>query len=212
MNFSTDRDLLALEPEAFTDAPLLGQTRIDVTDGQLDGTTLTSAAADFQTAGVEPGHVVLLGRTPCEVIERVDANTLTVSLPRVRPDDPPWPVSSLEAEAPLRVRLRSFAPQAALVRDALLRMLGLTPDDEDAVVSLGAMARLEALGTLDLIYQLAATLTDDDAHSAILHRKAAHHRANFLAARRAARIAIDTDADGHPNEHRRPGLLTLHRV
>jgi len=212
MNFSTDRDLLPLEPEAFTDAPLLGQTRVDVHDGQLEGTTLTSAAADFAAAGVEPGHVVLLGRTPFEVIDRPDAGTLTVSLPRTRTDSPPLPAPHLEADAPLRVRMRTFAPQAALVRDALMRMLGLSPDDEDAVLSLGAMARLEALGTLDLIYQLAATLTDDDQHSAILRRKAAHHRAAFLHARRAARIAIDTDADGHPNEHRRPGLLKLQRI
>ncbi len=216
MNFSTDRDLLALAPEVFTDAPLVGQTRIDVADGILAGTALTSAAADFAAAGVEAGGVVLIAQTPFEVVERVDANTLTVSLPRARTTDAALTAPHLDGSA-LAVRVRTFAPQAALIHDALLRMLGLSPDPdaelgEDAVVSLSAMARLEALGTLDLVYAGAAALTGDATHDANLARKAAHHRARFVAARRAARITIDTNADGLGDEVRRPGLLCLHRV
>ena len=73
MNFSTDRDLLALEPNVFNDVPLTSQRRLSVTDAAITGTTLASASADFVAAQVETGSVVLVNNNPLEVLARVDA-------------------------------------------------------------------------------------------------------------------------------------------
>lgn len=126
MNFSTDRDLLLYEPTLFNDLPWVSQQRLRVTDGDVTGTTLTSAQADFEAAQVDAGSVLLVGKLPVEVIARIDSMTLTVSLPRTRTTDaaiPPGDVSSATVIA------RTFAPQAELVCGSLLRMLGLDSDD-----------------------------------------------------------------------------------
>ena len=84
MNFSTDRDLLALEPTLFHDVPWVGQQRIVADDATVLGTTLSSAGADFAAAQVEAGGVVLIDRVAHEVLARVDDHTLHVSLLRAR--------------------------------------------------------------------------------------------------------------------------------
>lgn len=211
MNFSTDRDLLALEPNVFRDVPFVAQQRVAVNDGVLTGTTLSSAEADFAAAQVGAGNVVLIDRVAYEVIERVDEGTLTVSLLRARLSDAAIP--GPEA-IDLEVRVRTFAPQAALVHDSLLRLLGIDPDDadgltEDAVVSLSVMARLEAVGTLERIYSGAAALGGDNE---MLPIKAREYGRRFHLAASQATVLIDVDGDGHADERRHLGLIRLARV
>lgn len=212
MNFSTDRDLLAYEPTLFTDVPWVCQQRLSVTDGEVSGTTLSSAEADFESAGVDSGSVVLINKVPAEVIARVDAMTLTVSQLRARTADvliPPGDGSSLNVVA------RTFAPQGALVSDALLRMLGIDSDDPDqpldadAVVSLSLMARLESLGTLERVFSSAAALTGNN--DGLLF-KAAEYRRRLLEAGTRSPVQIDTNGDGLPDEKRYLGLSRLTRV
>ncbi len=210
MNFSTDRDLLVDEPALFNDVAYVGQQRLRVTDGAFDGTTLTSAAADFVASGVEPGGVVLIAGVPHEVIVRTDANTLGVSLLRLRLSDAPLPGV---AGSNLEVIARTFAPQAGLVHDHLLRLLGLTGEDggpdEDALVSLSVMARLEALGTLERVYSGAAALVGDN-DGVLL--KAGDYRERFRWALRGAVVLLDLDGDGRADTRRRPGVLQLQRA
>ena len=212
MNFSTDRDLLVYEPTLFTDAPFVAQQRLTVTDAALSGTQLTSVDADFAAAQIEAGHVVLVGKTPHEVIERVDAQTLTVSLLRTRLSDDPIP--GVDGTG-LSVKVRTFAPQAAILHDTLLRLLGIEPDDphatltEDAVVSLSVMARLEALGTLERIYSGAAAITGDNQQ---LNEKAKAYGRRFHLAAAQSTVLIDVDDDGHADERRHLGLVRLARV
>lgn len=215
MNFATDRDLLSLEPDVFTEVPLVGQQRIHVTDAQLDGTTLTSLEADFAAADIETGAVALLGRTPLEVVQRIDANTLTVSLLRSHTTDPPVPPTGFDDPA-LTLSVRTFAPQATLVHDALLRLLGIDPDGiapdaltEDAVVLLGVMSRLEALGTLERVYASAAVIEND---APLLARKAAHYRRRFDQARQTAVVMLDVNGDGLPEERRSLGVIRMTRA
>ncbi len=212
MNFSTDRDLLLYEPTVFTDAPFVAQQRLHVTDAALSGTQLTSVDADFEAAQVEAGSVVLVGRTPYEVIQRDNAQTLTISLLRTRLNDDPIPG---EDGTSLDVKARTFAPQAALIRDALLRLLGIDssdPDDpltEDAVVSLSVMARLEALGTLERIYSGAAALTGNNEQ---LRIKAHEYGRRFHLAACQSTVLVDVDGDGHADERRHLGLVRMSRV
>jgi len=212
MNFSTDRDLLRYEPTLFNDLPWVSQQRLSTTDGEVTGTTLASASADFEAAQVDAGSVLLVNHTPIEVVQRVDAMTLTVSLARTRTTDdaiPPGDVSSATVVA------RTFAPQAELVAAALLRMLGLDandpdmPLDADAVVSLSRMARLETLGTLERVFSSAAALTGDN--DTLLFKAAAYRRQLRDAAARGP-VRIDTTGDGLPDEKRYLGVGLLTRA
>ncbi|MEX1017516.1 MAG: hypothetical protein WDZ31_12305 [Phycisphaeraceae bacterium] len=213
MNFSTDRDLLVLEPSVFVDVPFAAQQRVRVNDGELEGTTLSSVDADFEVVGVEAGQVVLVDRVAYEVIDRLDATTLTISRPRARLSDPLVPG---DTGSEREVLVRTFAPQAALVHDALLRLLGIDPDDdsaggltEDAVVSLSVVARLEALGTLERIYSGAAAIGGDN--EALLV-KAQHYHRRFRESVAQASVLIDIDGDGRADERRHLGLIRLSRV
>ncbi|XAL97944.1 hypothetical protein OT109_10065 [Phycisphaeraceae bacterium D3-23] len=211
MNFSTDRDLLAYEPTLFNDVPFVAQQRVSVADADVTGTTVFSITADFVAAQIGPGSVVLIDRRPFEVVTRIDEATLTVSLPRTVTSDPPIPGGDGTA---LSLIARTFAPQAALVREALLRMLGIDasdPDstlDEESVVSLGAMARLEAQGTLERVYSSAAALTGNNEHHLL---KAGEYRKRFLRSAAQSAIQIDTNADGLPDEKRYLGLMRMTR-
>jgi len=212
MNFSTDRDLLLYEPTLFNDVPWISQQRLSVTDGDITGTTLSSAQADFELAQVDAGSVVLVNKVPIEVIERLDAMTLTVSLPRTRTSDAALPPGDTTNAALI---VRSFMPQAQLVCAALLRMLGLDSDDpdqpldSDAVVSLSLMARLESLGTLERIFSSAAALTGDN--DGLLF-KAAEYRRRLSEAATRSPVQIDTNGDGLPDEKRYIGLSRMIRV
>lgn len=211
MNFSTDRDLLTLEPHVFRDVPFLSQQRVSVTDGVIAGTTLTSASADFVASQVEAGSVVLVNDVAHEVISRTDANTLSISLPRASLTDAAIPSGDGSA---LTVMARTFDLQASLVHDSLLRLIGIEPDDpdneltEDSVVSLGLMHRLEALGTLERIYSSAFALVGDNA---ALREKAREYRRRFQAACATATILIDIDGDGFADSRRTLGVIRLHR-
>ncbi|MEQ9454377.1 MAG: hypothetical protein RLN76_07275 [Phycisphaeraceae bacterium] len=208
MNFSQDRDLLAYEPNVFVEVPFTAQERVSVADGLVSGNTLTSVEADFVTAGVEVGGVVLIERVAHEVLAVIDAGTLSMSAVRGREADA---AIAAKAGEQLSVRVRTFAPQATLVHDLLLRLLGLSEEDslgEEAVVSLGAMMRLECLGTLEMVYSAAASISGH--HEAVL-AKAALYRERFRRACREAVIGVDLDGDGRANERRRLGLVSLVR-
>lgn len=212
MNFSTDRDLLTIEPSLFTDIPLMGQQRLSVADGVLTGTTLTSATADFVAAQVESGSVLLLNGLAVEIVHRSDAHTLTVSLLRSSLSDAPIPPVAASA---LTLVARTFAPQAAVVHDMLLRLTGIEPDDsgsalsEESIVSLSVMARLESLGVLEMVYSAAASIVGDNRN---LLQKAEHYRQAFAQAIRRATVMIDADGDGFADVRRSLGNVALHRV
>lgn len=204
MNFSTDRDLLALEPSLFYDVPIASQLRLQVSDAAVAGTVLTSATADFVAAQVESGSVVLLDNTALEVLTRASATTLTVSRLRNRLGD------AAIAPAPgtgLTLVVRTFAPQATLVHDLLLGALQLT--DDEPVVSLSAMAHLEALGTLERVYAAAVTFAGDQPG---LERKADHYRVRFAQALRRCPVLLDLDGDGVADTRRCLASAELVRV
>lgn len=215
MLFATDRDLLALEPALFNDVPFVSQQRLKHVDGALEGTTLTSDAADFEIAAIDIGAVLLLDATPVEVLARIDAHTLTVSgLRDDRDGDAVVPRIDSEAVSGIEIVHRTYAPQMALVHSTLLRMIGINPDDptpsvtQDMIVSVSVMRQLEVLGSLELIYSSAFAAVGDYSN---LKVKARAYRDRFNVACRGARIEIDVDGDGRGDLTQRPGLMRLVR-
>ena len=218
MNFSTDRDLLALEPNLFVDVPLVSQQRIQLTDGQLVGTMLSSETADFETLQVSTGAIVLIEGIPCEVVGRTDAQTLEVSAMRTSLADPAIP-PAIESSDDLRVTVRTFAMQARATHDHLLALLGIDSDldagkpdaavTEDAIISLGTMAQLEALGTLQRIYSGAVALLGENQ---TIWDKAAHYHQQYRGELANARVLLDLDGDGFADAERHLGMIQMKRI
>ncbi len=211
MNFSSDRDLLALEPGVFSDVPFLAQQRCAGNDGVVVGVTLHSTACDFEAAQVETGMVVLVAGVAHEVMSRTDAHTLSIS--QLRPNLS-GPAIAGTVGSGLAVTVRTFAPQAALVHDVLLRLVGIEPDDpmckpnEDSLVSMSVMARLEALGTLERVFSAAAAIEGDQQ---ALWRKARQYQQEFQRALQRATILMDVNGDGLVDVRRQPGVVHLLR-
>ncbi len=210
MSFSTDRDLLAFEPEVFNDIPFTAQQRVHLVDGVMTSGLLSSPSADFANAQVDAGCVVLIDNVAHEVLSRFDAQTLQVSRLRNKPGDP--------AIVPpdgtgLSVTVRTFAPQAELVGAMLLRLLGIDDNEvetsETRIVSLSIMNRLEVYGVLDHIYYAAVNIAGDDES---LIKKATWARDRFHNALNSASVVVDHDGDGRGDVTRRFGIGHLRRV
>jgi hypothetical protein len=212
MPLTNDRDLLLIEPALFISAMDLATLLIDVTDGSVSGTSLTSTGADFDSMGIDAGHAVVIDDQPAEVIERISATELIVSLPRVTADDP------LIAPAPgsdLPVRVPTFGRQLNFSQAWVLGSLGVDVDDEgvplDESILLNAaeIGRLIALETIARLLRLAAAHDPEDQSTADL---AAQYTAEVSAARTRTRAVLDLDGDGVADATRRVSVITLTRT
>lgn len=214
--FTTDRDLLALEPAVFRDISFLAQQPVSTT-GSIASGLLTLAAPILAGSGVAPGQVVLINRTPMEIVNVPAADQLVVSLTRADPADPII-VPADRTDVPVLVT--SFAPQRALIHSQLLRMLGVqpgiapgTPDPErvyeSQIINPRDLTLVECLGTLHLIYTAAgAALPDTSPHA----QRAAMYKQRFNSERWRARAMIDLNNDGHPDTERSLNISHLIRA
>ncbi|MFI4915438.1 MAG: hypothetical protein ACIAS6_02885 [Phycisphaerales bacterium JB060] len=207
--FGHDREMLAIEPHAFTDALWAGR-RLASGTASVSGTTLTAstATATFTDAQAQAGQVVVLSGVSLEVISVTSGTVLEVS--RLR--------ASLEADALPPVAssgapftLVTFAPQRAIVHRQLLGMLGLDRPDGvgvEAIVDPTAIVHAEALGTLHLVYAAASALSGP---SSALGARAAMYADMFSRARQTLAVGLDLDGDGVVDATRRPALMHLVR-
>ncbi len=208
MAFSTDRDLLALEPNVFVDVPLVSQQLLRAEDAVVDGTTLSSATSNFAAVDIGAGGVLVASGLTLEVVQRVDAQTLTVSLPRGGVDDPPLapPLS-----ATVEIAARTFAPQAAAAHARLRQALALAEDASDGPILIASeQARyIEVLGTLAEIYRIAqGPLGDNSMFAARQH----HYERAFTAAVYGLGVPVDVLGDGTAHQLRHAGTRTFKRV
>lgn len=211
--FAQDRDLLVLEPALLRDAGWAGQRTLSV-NATLAGTTLTLASGSFADAGVEAGSIALFDGLAVEFTAVAGPTTATVSLLRARRESNPVPPPAA-SNRPLRVY--SFAPQRELVHRAVLTMIGVDPDGvggqgsltEAAVTNPGDLVRLEALGTLEVIYAGA----DPAAGAPVAHQhRATMYRQRFHEERARVCAFIDLDADGIPDCRRSLSVFSLTRA
>jgi hypothetical protein len=212
--FTTDRDLLVLEPGLFRDVGWVAQ-RLTKGTGSISGNTLTITGADvpLDAANITTGHVVTVGGTSYEVIARQSPTALTISRPRASTTDaiqPPSPATGVET------LVTTFAPQIAMVERQVLRMAGIEPEDTtpgvvttSAIVNPTALTMLIALGTLHVLYAAAGASSSANGW---LADRAAMYRERFAAARQNARVLIDLDGDGTPDATRKLNVVQFIRA
>lgn len=215
--FAQDRDLLVLEPNLFRDVGWLAQRLVKGT-GDIAGGTLALVAQDvtFEAAGVEGGHVVLVGpageATAYEILERLSATEIAISRPRenlAAPAIAPAPTSNAAVE------IWTLRPQIALAHDQAMRMIGIEPGDLDAapseadITNISAVRMVEALGALHLIY--AAAAGPDGSSASRTFAKAEWYRQRYAAARQHTPVHLDLNGDGQPDATRRFNILQFIR-
>ena len=207
--FAQERDMLAVEPHAFTDALWAGR-RLASGTASISGTTLTSSSssASFTDAQAAPGQVIVFNGVPLEVVSVTSGTVLEVSRLRASVLDaalPPAPATGLA------FTLVSFAPQIAIVHRQLMGMLGLDGPEspgEEAIVDTAPLAHAEALGALHLVYAAASALSGP---SSALGARAVMYAEMFSRARRTLAVGLDLDGDGEIDATRRATLMHLVR-
>ncbi len=211
MVLTTDRDLLIHEPSVFVDASSIATSLLSAADGLVSGTRLTSASSDFQAAGIDAGHVIVIGSQATEVVARVDPTNLDVSLPRA---------SLAEAKIPpgdgstLAIDVRTFGRMIAEVEAWMLGALGIDPADpllpldETAILNPQDIREAVALRTIAQAFAAASALAPTDAS---LADRASLYSQRAADVRRQTRAVLDLDADGIADAIRHIDVVSLQR-
>lgn len=195
MTFSKDQHLLRLEPLLLSEIDWPEVTIIDLTDTVTNGTTLTSAAADFVSSGVQSGMIGILGVANVIEVISVDAvGQLTVSKPRATDEAEVLPPGDGTSQA---LTIRSFEAIRTVVSQHIQdRLLGTR--DALAVEQIMASDHLkavESLGMLSTIYRIAA----EDASSSNPENqrlKATYYSQQFKYKLNLLRVEFDLNGDG----------------
>jgi hypothetical protein len=210
--FAQDRDLLVLEPALLRDIAWASQRTIDTT-ATLAANTLTITSGSLEAAGVDAGSIILFDSLPIEVIARLSPTQATVSLLRATRQSTPIPPPP-GTNRPCRVY--TFAPQIALAHRQVLAMIAIDPDAPEGspaaptaanITNPHALARLETLAVLHLIYAAAATSPADP-----LAARAALYRQRLSEERQRTVALLDLDNDGIAETTRRPNTTPMHRA
>lgn len=214
--FSLDRDLIIHEPNLFTDVHWAGQQTIVNDAGVMTsaGTTLNlPSGQNFDAAGVRQGDVLTLNGITVEVVSLTSSAIAVIS--KLRDSTADDPIGVLDGATGVKVRGWTFRPQAVAIHEQLLTALGLVAGQGDAdapgegmVLNPRDLARVEALGTLHLIYTSAAALVGD---ASPLWVKAQMYRDRFAAERRRVAAALDLDGDGIADAVRRLSVFRFVR-
>ncbi len=195
--FASDMDLLRLEPNLFRDYVWLGQRLSagngDIVESHLVGGTITPA---FDAAGVATGHVVTVNGVGYEVLSREGFKDLVIS--RARGSSLEAGIAPEDAES-VEFHISTFRPQIGIVHGQVMRMAGIEPGSEglgateDSVLNRAALARVESLGALHLIFAAAGAPGGKESAAA---QHAERYRRLFEEERRRARMELDLDGDG----------------
>ncbi len=206
--FAQDRDILAIEPSVFRDVAWVGQ-RLSRGTGTVSspasGGVLTIAApdVDLALAGVGAGHVAVVDGAAYEIMERLSGTQVRLSRARALATDPQIPPSPVASG--VECWIVTFAPQLALAHRQVLAMAGIDPDSpepapgrvgEGHVTNARALARVEALLALHLVYAAAGSAAPEGAP---VVRRARELLAMYREERSRARVEVDLNGDGMPD-------------
>ena len=206
-----DRDLLIREPSLFLDASSVATSVLSATDGIVSSGTLFSSSSDFETPGIEFGHVVVVNGEALEVISRTDQNRIVVSKPRLLSTD-----TDIEPDtgSSLNLEVLTFARLIAEVQAWVLGAFGIdasdpvTPLDETAILNPEEVESLIALRTLARAFAAASAIAPTDSS---LSQRATLYAGLAAEARRQAKAVIDLDGDGIADATRHLDVVSLSR-
>ncbi|MGH7131265.1 MAG: hypothetical protein ACREJO_04905 [Phycisphaerales bacterium] len=195
--FATDRHLVLLEPNLFSDVAFFGQRLVPPTACSVSGATLTISGVDFAALGVAAGNVVLLDGVPLEVIARLNATQLTVSRLRAAASE-----ATITPPSGSSASISTFRHQLVAAHEQLLGMIGigagaLPGEDaltESRITNADALWRLETLLTLRDLYRSLVSRAGGD--TVPWAARANFYAKRFDAERQRTLAAIDTDGDG----------------
>ncbi len=211
MVLTTDRDLLIHEPSVFIDASSIATSLLSAADGSVTGTRLTSASSDFQAAGIDAGHVIVIGTQATEVVTRVDPTNLDVSRPRAALTEVKIPPGD---GATLSIDVRTFGRMIAEVEAWILGALGIDPADptlpldETAILNPGDIQEVVALRTIAQAFAAASARAPTDAS---LVDRATLYSQRAVEVRRQTKAVLDLDADGIADAIRHIDVVSLQR-
>jgi hypothetical protein len=201
-----DTDLLRLDPTLLDDYRPRTQT-LALGEADVDEFTLTatSGVSDFASARVGVGSVLIIDRTPLEVMAVVGPATLLVS--RLRPDGEGGAILP-NVKSGGEFECVTFLPQIRTVHTQLLRMAGIEPElaglpgqaTAAMIMNAGALALANALGALALIYVGAGAGLPGE--SPMLARSVLFQR-RFEAEVERCTLHLDMNGDGRPDAVRK---------
>ena len=206
-----DRDLLIREPSLFLDASSVATSVLSATDGIVSSGTLFSSSSDFETPGIEFGHVVVVNGEALEVISRTDQNRIVVSKPRLLSTD-----TDIEPDtgSSLNLEVLTFTRLIAEVQAWVLGAFGIdasdpvTPLDETAILNPEEVEPLIALRTLARAFAAASAIAPTDSS---LSQRATLYAGLAAEARRQTKAVIDLDGDGIADATRHLDVVSLSR-
>jgi hypothetical protein len=216
-NFSTDADLLKWEPALLREIVLDHQCLARGSGATSQGLAVTADEAAFVTARVRPGHVIHLANPDqgvdgwYEVLGVEGETSLTAAVVGGQPDA--W--VPLPTATDLDFAVRTFDPQHEEARWALLARFGLETDAADAAADLERwIARTRCLRRASVALVLATIYRGQAAggpEAGGLARKADHYARLYEDEVVKARVVLDRDADGRPDDLRSLGSHRLRR-
>jgi len=217
-NFSTDADLLKWEPALLREIVLDHQCLTRAEGATAEAFTVTAADSQFVTRKVRPGHVVHLsnpdqGVDGCYEVLSVESETeLTATCVGTAGEE----AVPMPSATDLALRIQTFDPQHEEARYALLARFGLEADAADPASDLAdwiaqrrALRRASVALVLATLYRGQATGSTKESG---LAAKADHYARLYEDEVAKARLVLDRDADGRPDDVRTLASHRLRRV
>ena len=200
--FSTDSDILRYEPALFGDLHFRWQELSTGSDGEINGTSFSSAGGEFITNSVQAGGVIYLRDESgafegmYEVVSVESETEMTVSILRQSPEDQPIEIGQ---QSGLFYRVSTFAPQAYEVMYELTQYFGIRPGNAGGKYGVDDIYDKEVLrqaSTYAVIAGVYATLGSDGDDQTSFWKKSLYYQKLFEKARERCRLSIDFGDDG----------------
>jgi hypothetical protein len=216
-NFSTDADLLKWEPALLREIALDHQCLARGSGATSQTFSVVAEDAAFETAKIRAGHVIHLRNDEqgidgyYEVFSAESETELLAGLLGGRGDE--W--VPLPSGTDLAFDLHTFDPQHEEARFALLARFGLETDADDAtsdverwIFQRRTFRRASVAMVLAMLYRGQSAAGPDAAGMA---RKADHYARMYEDEATKARVVLDRDGDGRPDDVRTLSSHRLHR-
>jgi len=214
-NFSTDADLLKWEPALLREVVLDHQCLTRGSGASSQTFSVVVEDGCFVTSLVRPGHIIHLKNLEqgvdgyYEVLSVEDETELLAGV--IGGFGDAW--VPLPAATDLEFAIHTFDPQHEEARFALLSRFGLETDAADAATDLErwilqrrALRRASVALVLSMLYRGQAS---GGPESQGLTRKAEHYARLYEDEAAKARLVLDRDGDGRPDDLR---TLSSHRL